>query len=82
VAEELGSEGQHRAAERSPTPTTEFQGNRRRAEGVDVMPMTMKRYRKSQVQPMRPYVPGEDLTGVSVSAGDTGLGRHDCRERQ
>lgn len=28
-------------------------------------------YRKKQLQEMRPYVPGEDLTGVSVSAQDT-----------
>lgn len=31
----------------------------------------MKNYRKKNVQPMRPYVEGEDLTGVSVSAEDT-----------
>lgn len=30
-----------------------------------------KNYRKKNVQPMRPYVPGEDLTGVSVSTEDT-----------
>jgi len=30
-----------------------------------------KNYRKKNVQPMRPYVPGEDLTGVSVSDEDT-----------
>lgn len=30
-----------------------------------------KNYRKNAVQPMRPYVPGEDLSGVSVSAEDT-----------
>lgn len=30
-----------------------------------------KNYIKKTVQPMRPYVPGEDLTGVSVSAEDT-----------
>jgi hypothetical protein len=29
-----------------------------------------KDYRKKNVQPMRPYVPGEDLSGVSVSAED------------
>ncbi len=28
-------------------------------------------YRKKNVQPMRQYVPGEDLAGVSVSAEDT-----------
>jgi hypothetical protein len=28
-------------------------------------------YRKKVCQPMRPYVPGEDLTGVSVSECDT-----------
>lgn len=31
----------------------------------------IKNYRKKGVQPMRPYVPGEDLTGVSVSEEDT-----------
>lgn len=30
-----------------------------------------KNYRKKNVQPMRPYVPGEDLSGVSVSSEDT-----------
>jgi hypothetical protein len=30
-----------------------------------------KNYRKKSVQPMRPYIPGEDLTGVSISAEDT-----------
>lgn len=28
-------------------------------------------YVKKAVQPMRPYVPGEDLTNISVSAEDT-----------
>ena len=28
-------------------------------------------YRKKNVQAMRPYVPGEDLSAVSVSAEDT-----------
>lgn len=28
-------------------------------------------YRKASTQPLRPYVPGEDLTGVSVSEQDT-----------
>lgn len=31
----------------------------------------LKNYRKKNVQPMRPYVPGEDMTGISVSAEDT-----------
>ena len=31
----------------------------------------MKYYRKKLLQPMRPYVPGESLTGVSVNAEDT-----------
>ncbi|MCK4782162.1 MAG: hypothetical protein KAV87_00315 [Desulfobacteraceae bacterium] len=31
----------------------------------------IKNYMKKGVQPMRPYVPGEDLTGVSVSEEDT-----------
>jgi hypothetical protein len=30
-----------------------------------------KNYRKKSIQPMRPYIPGEDLTGVSVSLADT-----------
>lgn len=30
-----------------------------------------KNYRKKNVQPMRPYEPGEDLTGVSVNKEDT-----------
>lgn len=30
-----------------------------------------KKYRKTAEQRMRPYVPGEDLTGVSVSGRDT-----------
>lgn len=30
-----------------------------------------KNYRKINVQPMRPYIPGEDLTGVSVNKEDT-----------
>lgn len=29
-----------------------------------------KNYRKVAIQPMRPYVHGEDLTGVSVSDAD------------
>lgn len=31
----------------------------------------MKSYRKKNVQPMRPYELGEDLTGISVSDEDT-----------
>ncbi len=30
-----------------------------------------KLYRKKNLQPMRPYIPGEDLSGVSVNAEDT-----------
>ena len=30
-----------------------------------------KNYRKKHLQPMRPYIPGEDLTGVSVNKEDT-----------
>ena len=30
----------------------------------------IKNYRKIVLQPMRPYVPGEDLTGVSISKED------------
>lgn len=33
--------------------------------------MMWKRYRKTATQEMRPYMPGEDLSGVSVSAEDT-----------
>lgn len=33
--------------------------------------MAWERYRKTAEQEMRPYVPGEDLTGVSVSEKDT-----------
>lgn len=33
----------------------------------------MKNYRKKNVQPMRPYVEGEDLTGISVSPEDQKL---------
>jgi hypothetical protein len=31
----------------------------------------IKNYIKKAIQPMRPYIPGEDLTGVSVSEEDT-----------
>ena len=30
-----------------------------------------KEYRKKNTQLMRPYVPGEDMTGISVSPEDT-----------
>jgi hypothetical protein len=30
-----------------------------------------KAYRKKTIQPMRNYIPGEDLSGVSVSQEDT-----------
>lgn len=30
-----------------------------------------KLYRKKALQPLRPYLPGEDLSGVSVAATDT-----------
>lgn len=30
-----------------------------------------KLYRKKLVQPLRPYIPGEDLTGISVNKEDT-----------
>lgn len=33
----------------------------------------LKNYRKKNVQPMRPYIEGEDLTGVSVSPEDKKL---------
>jgi hypothetical protein len=32
---------------------------------------TWKKYRKVATQEMRPYVPGEDLTGISVNKEDT-----------
>lgn len=32
---------------------------------------TFTLFRKKVTQPMRPYIPGEDLSGVSVSAEDT-----------
>lgn len=31
----------------------------------------VKNYRKVAVQPMRPYVEGEDMTGISVAECDT-----------
>lgn len=31
----------------------------------------IKEYRKVGTQEMRPYIPGEDMTGVSVSEEDT-----------
>lgn len=30
-----------------------------------------KKYRKTAIQEMRPYIPGEDLSGISVNAEDT-----------
>lgn len=30
-----------------------------------------RNYRKRHLQPMRPYIVGEDLTGISVSKEDT-----------
>jgi hypothetical protein len=30
-----------------------------------------KKYRRTGLSEMRPYVPGEDMTGISVSKGDT-----------
>jgi len=30
-----------------------------------------KFYRKAMAQEMRPYIPGEDLSGVSISSEDT-----------
>jgi len=35
------------------------------------MKLEFKHYRKNQTQEMRAYVPGEDLTGISVGAQDT-----------
>ena len=32
--------------------------------------MTFQKYRRTQIAEMRPYVPGEDLTGVSISQQD------------
>ena len=36
--------------------------------------MTFTQYRRKQIAEMRPYVPGEDLTGVSISAVDAQAG--------
>ncbi len=33
-----------------------------------------KQYRKSQIAEMRPYVPGEDMTGISTAILDTDNG--------
>ena len=33
--------------------------------------MTFKKYRKTGITEMRPYIPGEDLTGISVNKEDT-----------
>ena len=33
--------------------------------------MVFKAYRKRHLQPMRPYIPGEDMTGISVNKEDT-----------
>lgn len=33
--------------------------------------MAWKQYRRIGITEMRPYIPGEDLTGVSVSVTDT-----------
>jgi len=30
-----------------------------------------KKYRETAIQEMRPYIPGEDLTGISVNKEDT-----------
>jgi len=35
------------------------------------MKSEIKNYRKKGTQAMRPYIPGEDLTGISVSVEDT-----------
>lgn len=32
--------------------------------------MTWASYRKTQTQEMRPHIPGEDMTGISVSEPD------------
>lgn len=37
------------------------------------MTSVFKNYRKKNVQSMRPYVDGEDMTGVSVSEPDSKL---------
>lgn len=37
----------------------------------DVAKRAWKHYRKSQIAEMRPYIPGEDMTGISVAAVDT-----------
>ena len=40
----------------------------------EAMSNELKNYRKKALQPMRPYVVGEDLTGVSLSDDDRANG--------
>lgn len=42
--------------------------------------MTWTKYRRTNIAEMRPYVPGEDLTGVSVSEADKALSAPDFNE--
>lgn len=37
----------------------------------EIMKVEFKNYRKKNVQPMRPYVVNEDLTGISVNKEDS-----------
>lgn len=36
--------------------------------------MSFKRYRRKAIADLRPYVPGEDMTGISVSEVDRAAG--------
>lgn len=38
---------------------------------ISINGTTYTMYRKTNTQPLRPYIPGEDLTGVSVNKEDT-----------
>lgn len=49
----------------------EFESNWDRIFSAHTGDNQVKYYRKKLKQPMRPYVPGEDLTGVSVNKEDT-----------
>jgi hypothetical protein len=40
-------------------------------KGFSMTEMTWQTYRRTTTAEMRPYVPGEDLTSISVSATDT-----------
>lgn len=54
---------QYESPERAQAPET--------APGKEISDMGWKQYRKTALQEMRPYVPGEDMTGISVNPEDT-----------